>query len=79
MGERIAVLGAGGTGHAIAADLTLAGFEINLYEEPMFKENIEVYLKTHGSTSSANVHGQGEGARHGISEATPNPTKGESE
>jgi len=48
MGERIAVLGAGGTGHAMAADLTLAGFEINLYEEPRFKENIEVILKRGG-------------------------------
>ena len=39
--NRIAVLGAGGTGHAIAADLTLAGFEITLYEEPQYRRNLE--------------------------------------
>jgi len=46
--KRIAVLGAGGTGHAIAADLTLAGFEISLYEEPRFKESIDPILKRGG-------------------------------
>jgi len=46
--KRIAVLGAGGTGHAIAADLTLAGFEVNLYEEPEFKGKLEDVLKRGG-------------------------------
>lgn len=36
--KTIAVLGAGGTGKAVAADLSLAGFEVSLYEEPEFKE-----------------------------------------
>lgn len=46
--KRIAVIGAGGTGHAIAADLTLAGFDINLYEEPQFGERVEEVLKRGG-------------------------------
>lgn len=46
--KSIAVLGAGGTGHAIAADLTLAGFDISLYEEPRFKESVEPILKRGG-------------------------------
>jgi len=58
MGEKIAVLGAGATGHAIAADLTLAGFEINLYEEPRFKENLEVILK-HGGIEIEGAGRQG--------------------
>jgi opine dehydrogenase len=46
--KHIAVLGAGGTGHAIAADLSLAGFEVNLYEHPDFhKGNLEV-IGEHG-------------------------------
>ena len=39
--KRIAVLGAGGTGQAIAADLTLAGYEINLYESVSYAEKLE--------------------------------------
>jgi len=46
--KRIAVLGAGGTGHAIAADLTLAGFTVNLYEEPKFEERLEDIIKQGG-------------------------------
>jgi len=45
--ERIAVVGGGGTGHAIAAELTLAGLEVIMYEEPRFKEKIEAILE-HG-------------------------------
>lgn len=41
MGEEIAVLGAGGSGQTIAADLTLAGFDVKLYEEPRFKEKLQ--------------------------------------
>jgi opine dehydrogenase len=39
--KKVAVLGAGSTGHAIAADLTIAGFQVTLYEHPDFKEKIE--------------------------------------
>lgn len=45
--NRIAVLGAGGTGHAIAADLTLAGHELVVYEEPQYKKNLDEIVK-HG-------------------------------
>ncbi len=39
--ERIAVLGAGNAGHAIAADLTLLGLHVNLYELPEFGHNLD--------------------------------------
>ncbi|MBC8249839.1 MAG: hypothetical protein H8E90_09190 [Anaerolineales bacterium] len=38
--ERIAVLGAGNAGHAMAADLALAGLQVNLYELPEFERNL---------------------------------------
>ncbi|MFC1861368.1 NAD/NADP octopine/nopaline dehydrogenase family protein [Chloroflexota bacterium] len=46
--RKIAVLGAGGTGHAITADLTLAGFEVKLYEGVESKEKLEGILKLGG-------------------------------
>jgi len=46
--SRIAVLGAGGTGHAIAADLSLAGFEVHLYEEPELKASLDGVLEKGG-------------------------------
>lgn len=42
----IAVLGGGNCGHAMAADLTLAGFDIHLYEHPSFKEQFRSTLET---------------------------------
>ena len=46
MGVReIAVLGGGNGGHAIAADLSLAGFNVNLYELSAFKTKFEATLK----------------------------------
>ncbi|UCD70447.1 MAG: NAD/NADP octopine/nopaline dehydrogenase family protein [Syntrophobacterales bacterium] len=36
----VAVLGAGSGGHAMAADLSLAGVSVNLFEFPEFEENI---------------------------------------
>lgn len=38
--RRIAVIGAGHIGSAAAAELTLAGHEVNLYEMPQFKESL---------------------------------------
>jgi len=38
---KIAVLGAGNGGYACSADLSLAGYIVNLYELPMFKTNLE--------------------------------------
>ena len=46
--EKIAVLGAGNAGHACSADLSLAGYKVNLFESPKFKANIEPILKRGG-------------------------------
>ena len=43
--RKIAVLGGGNGAHAMAADLSLAGHEVSMYELPRFKKNIEVALK----------------------------------
>lgn len=43
---KIAVLGAGNGGRAAAADLTLAGHSVRLYQLPEFKHEIEEILKT---------------------------------
>jgi opine dehydrogenase len=56
--KKIAVLGAGGTGHAIAADLTLSGFDISLYEEPTFKEKLK-YALQRGGIGITGAAGQG--------------------
>lgn len=48
MEKRIAVLGAGGTGHTMAADLTLAGYEVTFYEEPRYKESLKPALELGG-------------------------------
>jgi len=49
--KRIAILGGGGTGHAAAADLALAGHEVNIYEQPEFnKGNIESISERGGIT-----------------------------
>ncbi|WZL73033.1 NAD/NADP octopine/nopaline dehydrogenase family protein [Clostridiaceae bacterium 35-E11] len=42
--KRIAIIGAGNGGYAAAADLALAGYEISLYEDERFKENIQELL-----------------------------------
>jgi opine dehydrogenase len=44
----IGVLGAGGTGHAIAADLTLLGYDVCLCEEKQFEGNLEDILHQGG-------------------------------
>jgi len=46
--EKIAVLGAGNAGYACSADLSLAGYKVNLFEAPKFKVNIEPILKHNG-------------------------------
>jgi len=45
---KIAVLGAGCGGHAMAADLTLAGFDVRLFELPKFSENIRPVIERGG-------------------------------
>ena len=43
--KKIAVLGGGNATHAMAADLALKGFEVNMCEIPEFKENISTALE----------------------------------
>ncbi len=45
---RIAVLGAGNAGHAVAADLALAGADVCLYELPEFGRNLAPVLERGG-------------------------------
>jgi opine dehydrogenase len=44
--KRIAVIGAGNGGHAMAAHKTLDGFEVSLFELPRFADNIRQVLDT---------------------------------
>lgn len=46
--EKCAVLGAGAGGQAMAADLTLAGIEVNLYEMPQFRKNLQTIIDRGG-------------------------------
>ena len=48
MFRKIAVLGAGNGGYAMAADLSMAGYYVNLYEDPDCIENIEAVYKRGG-------------------------------
>jgi opine dehydrogenase len=56
--EQIAVLGAGNAGHAIAADLTLAGLRVSLYELPEFEHNL-VPVRKRGGIEITGVVRQG--------------------
>ena len=44
--DLIAVLGGGNGGHAVAAELALAGFKVNFFELPQFAPNFERVLRT---------------------------------
>jgi opine dehydrogenase len=46
MKPKIAVLGGGNGAHAVAADLTFAGYEVNMFEFPQFKSNFQKVLET---------------------------------
>ena len=48
MSEKIAIIGAGNGGFAMAADLSLEGYEVNLFELPRFKANITSVLEKGG-------------------------------
>ena len=59
----LAVLGGGSGGHCMAADLTLRGYKVNLYEHPSFKDNFNTTLETGeikltgmGVTGLAKIH-----------------------
>jgi opine dehydrogenase len=44
--DLVAVLGGGNGGHAVAANLSLAGFKVNFFELPQFAESFEKVLRT---------------------------------
>ena len=44
--DLVAVLGGGNGGHAVAANLSLAGFKVNFFELPQFAESFEKILRT---------------------------------
>jgi len=44
--DLVAVLGGGNGGHAVAAELALAGFKVNFFELPQFAANFERVLRT---------------------------------
>jgi opine dehydrogenase len=44
--DLVAVLGGGNGGHAVAANLSLAGFKVNFFELPRFAESFEKVLRT---------------------------------
>jgi len=44
--KRIAVLGGGNGGHAMAADLTVRGFKVSFFELPRFYENVKTVMDT---------------------------------
>ena len=44
--DLVAVLGGGNGGHAVAANLSLAGFKVNFFELPRFAESLEKVLRT---------------------------------
>ncbi len=44
--DLIAVLGGGNGGHAVAANLALAGYKVNFFELPQFAESFEKVLRT---------------------------------
>lgn len=46
--KKIAVMGAGNGGHALAADLALRGFDVSLFELPRFGSNIEAARRAGG-------------------------------
>ena len=61
--KTIAVIGGGATGHAAAADLTLAGHQVVLFEEARYSEHLEkvqevggIHLKGAGQTGMAKIH-----------------------
>jgi len=46
LNKPIAILGGGNVGHCMAADLSLAGYKVNFYEHPRFKDAFKTTLDT---------------------------------
>ncbi|GAG63992.1 unnamed protein product, partial [marine sediment metagenome] len=56
---KVSVLGAGNGGQALSAHLAINGCEVNLFEHPDFKKNIEEVSKKGGIELSGKLHGFG--------------------
>jgi opine dehydrogenase len=56
--ERIAVIGAGNGGHAMAAHMTLKGFQVRFYEMPRFADNLRP-AQERGGIELTGVVGEG--------------------
>lgn len=54
---KVSVLGAGNGGQALSAHLTMKGVEVNLFEHPSFKKNIEEISKKGGIELSGKLQG----------------------
>ena len=54
---KIAVLGSGNGGCAVAADCALHGHEVNLFDFPQFSSNIEAIAKAKGIKATGQVDG----------------------
>jgi len=48
MNKKIAILGAGNGGYAMAADLSMVGYEVNLYEYPDYADNLKPIIEKGG-------------------------------
>lgn len=53
----VAVLGGGNGAHALAADLTARGFQVNLYEMPGFKGNMQKVFETKEIIATGAIEG----------------------
>ena len=61
MAKKVAVLGGGNGAHAAAADLTLRGYEVHMYEDARFAPNMQKVFDTKtielkGACGSGEVH-----------------------
>jgi opine dehydrogenase len=56
--ENITIVGAGNGGKAAAADLTLQGKRVRLFEFPEYRDNVEEIIKTHSLKATGAVAGQ---------------------
>jgi len=48
MNKKVAILGAGNGGYAMAADLSMVGYEVNLYEHPDYADNLKPVIEKKG-------------------------------
>ena len=63
--KKIAVLGAGHAGYGLAADMTLAGHEVRLFEG-IFTENLRPVIEKGDNHKADNSRGKADGNRFGI-------------